>query len=258
VKKELTTIVHHEQIADRIFEMSFRGDLVKRMTEPGQFLHIRVGEQFMPLLRRPISICDVEMETQTCTILYRADGEGTTLLSRKKTGDQLDVLGPLGNGFPLDTIMKGETALLIGGGIGIPPLYYLSKKLNERDITVKHVLGFGAAKDAFYVEKFQELGETAITTIDGSLGFKGFVTDYVKHENPSYDELFTCGPTVMMKAIEEQLNPERAYFSFEERMGCGIGACFACVCPVKGDPTGQEYRKVCSDGPVFPKGVIQL
>ncbi|MGM7701104.1 dihydroorotate dehydrogenase electron transfer subunit [Pseudalkalibacillus sp. Hm43] len=256
--KEWTTILHQEQIADKIYELTFEGELVEQMTEPGQFLHIRVGEQYMPLLRRPISICDVDLEQKRCTILYRAEGEGTRLLSKKRAGDSLDILGPLGNGFPLDALQEGETALLIGGGIGVPPLYYLSRKLVERNIRVKHVLGYASKKDAFYVEKFDQLGETFVTTIDGSLGYQGFVTDYVLKENPQYDVLYTCGPTPMMKAIEEQLNPARAYYSFEERMGCGIGACFACVCPVKEDPTGTEYRKICSDGPVFPQGVIQL
>ncbi|WP_349410440.1 dihydroorotate dehydrogenase electron transfer subunit [Pseudalkalibacillus sp. SCS-8] len=258
MRKELTTIVHHERIADQIYELTFTGELVTHMSEPGQFLHIRTGEQYMPLLRRPISICDVDLGKKECTILYRTEGEGTRLLSKRRVGDRLDVLGPLGNGFPLDTLEQGGTALLIGGGIGVPPLYYLSRKLVERNIHVKHVLGFASQKDAFYIDKFEMLGETVVTTIDGSLGFQGFVTDYVLDENPSYDLLYTCGPTLMMKAIEEQLNPERAYYSFEERMGCGIGACFACVCPVKDDPTGNEYRKICSDGPVFPQGVIQL
>lgn len=258
MKKELTEVVQHEQIADKIYELTFTGELVTKMTDPGQFLHIRVGEQYMPLLRRPISICDVDLDNKHCTILYRAEGEGTRLLSRKRIGDRLDVLGPLGNGFPVGKLEEGETAILIGGGIGVPPLYYLSKKLVERNIRVKHVLGFASGKDAFYVEKFNRLGETAVTTIDGSLGFQGFVTDYVKYENPDYDLLYSCGPTLMMKAIEEQLNPDQAYYSFEERMGCGIGACFACVCPVKDDPAGNDYRKICSDGPVFPQGVIQL
>ncbi|MCF6137041.1 dihydroorotate dehydrogenase electron transfer subunit [Pseudalkalibacillus berkeleyi] len=252
------TIVHNRQIANQIFEMTFTGELVSKMTEPGQFLHIRVGDQVIPLLRRPISICDVDLEEKRCTILYRAEGEGTKLLSNKRVGDSLDVLGPLGNGFPLHSVVEGETAILIGGGIGIPPLYYLSKQLVQRNVRVKHILGFATRKDAFYVNKFEQLGETAVTTIDGSLGYQGFVTDYVNHENPAFDVLFTCGPTQMMKAIEEQMNPNRGYYSFEERMGCGIGACFACVCPVKNDSTGHEYRKVCSDGPVFPQGVIQL
>ncbi|MCF6410501.1 dihydroorotate dehydrogenase electron transfer subunit [Pseudalkalibacillus salsuginis] len=258
MRKELTKVVHHEQIADKIYELTFEGEMVTDMVEPGQFLHIRVGDQYMPLLRRPISICDVDFDRKQCTILYRAEGEGTLLLSQKRKGDRLDVLGPLGNGFPLDTIAEGETAVLIGGGIGVPPLYYLSKKLVERNVRVVHVLGFASKKDAFYADAFEQLGTTAVTTIDGTLGYQGFVTDYMKQEAPAYDVLYSCGPTPMLKAIEEQLNPDRAYFSLEERMGCGIGACFACVCSVKDDPTGHRYRKICSDGPVFPQGVIQL
>ncbi|WP_261132724.1 dihydroorotate dehydrogenase electron transfer subunit [Bacillus sp. Marseille-Q3570] len=258
MRKELTKVIQQERIADKIYELTFEGEMVAEMVEPGQFLHIRVGEQFMPLLRRPISICDVDLDRKHCTILYRAEGEGTQLLTKKRQGDQLDVLGPLGNGFPLDTVQEGETALLIGGGIGVPPLYYLSKNLVARNVRVIHVLGFASNKDAFYVDEFEQLGKTAVTTIDGTLGYQGFVTDYIKQAQPSYDVLYSCGPTPMLKAVEEQMNPQRAYFSLEERMGCGIGACFACVCNVKDDPTGHAYRKVCSDGPVFPQGVIQL
>ncbi|WLD95094.1 dihydroorotate dehydrogenase electron transfer subunit [Alkalihalobacillus sp. AL-G] len=253
-----TVVTENIEIARNIFQLSFKGDIVKEMKEPGQFLHLRASDQYIPLLRRPISICDVNLEKQECTMLYRADGEGTTLLSEKRQGDNLDVLGPLGNGFPLDSVEKGETALLVGGGIGVPPLYYLSKKLVEKGVKVIHVLGFGSAEDSFYEQNFNELGETVITTIDGSVGFQGFVTDYMRKEHPSYDVLYACGPTPMLNALEQQLHPERAYFSFEERMGCGIGACFACVCHVQGDETGTSYKKVCSDGPVFPVGVIQL
>ncbi|WP_257350158.1 dihydroorotate dehydrogenase electron transfer subunit [Pseudalkalibacillus decolorationis] len=257
MRREDTVVTENIEIARNIYQVTFKGEIVSEMTEPGQFLHLRTSDQYMPLLRRPISICDVDIDRQECTMLYRADGEGTKQLSDKRQGDQLDVLGPLGNGFPLDTI-KGETALLVGGGIGVPPLYYLSKKLVEKGVNVFHVLGFASAEDTFYKQQFSELGETIITTIDGSLGYQGFVTNYILEEQPPYDILYSCGPTPMLNAIEQQLHPERAYFSFEERMGCGIGACFACVCHVQGDETGTSYKKVCSDGPVFPTGVIQL
>ncbi|MCQ6265728.1 dihydroorotate dehydrogenase electron transfer subunit [Fictibacillus sp. WQ 8-8] len=257
MKKELVEVVSQKEIARHIFELKVQGNVVKEMTSPGQFVHIRVTDTFQPLLRRPISICDVDLDSRTVTMLYRKEGTGTALLSQKKEGEKIDLLGPLGNGFPLDELSQGQTALLVGGGIGVPPLYYLAKKLRSQGINVISILGFQSAEDGFYSEKFAELGEAYVSTVDGSQGTKGFVTNVIKNKDLHYDLLFSCGPTVMLKALEQQVPSADGYFSLEERMGCGIGACFACVCHVNGG-LPSDYVKVCSNGPVFPIGEVVL
>ncbi|MGR3763797.1 dihydroorotate dehydrogenase electron transfer subunit [Rossellomorea sp. NS-SX7] len=251
------TVVSHEQIAKNIFELILQGELVNEIKAPGQFVHVKVGTGIDPLLRRPISIAAHNMEEQTMTLIYRAEGKGTKLLSLVDIGGTVDVLGPLGNGFSV-VEGKNKTALLVGGGIGVPPLYGLSKSLIARGWEVKHILGFQDQYVSFYEERFQELGETYIATVDGSLGTKGFVTDVIQTDAPDFDEYFSCGPTPMLKALESKLQTKTGFISLEERMGCGIGACFACVCHKQDDPEGHSYVKVCSDGPVFPAGVVQL
>jgi dihydroorotate dehydrogenase electron transfer subunit len=251
------TVISHEQIALNIFELVLEGKLVNEIKAPGQFVHVKTGTGIDPLLRRPISIAAHSKVKQTMTLIYRAEGKGTKLLSLVRTGETVDILGPLGNGF---TVEQGEnkTALLVGGGIGVPPLYGLSESLSEKGWVVKHILGFQDRSVSFYEERFQELGETFIATVDGSLGTKGFVTDVIRHESLYFDEYFSCGPTPMLKALEANLAAKKGFISLEERMGCGIGACFACVCRRQDDPEGSSYVKICSDGPVFPSGVVQL
>ncbi|HEY9576586.1 MAG TPA: dihydroorotate dehydrogenase electron transfer subunit [Pseudobacillus sp.] len=258
IKKEWMTVISQGNIAKNIYELTLQGDLVQEMNEPGRFVHLKISEQVMPLLRRPISIADIDYENSRFTMIYRAEGEGTKLLAEKKTGDTIDVLGPLGHGFPVNEAQAGETAILVGGGIGVPPLYELSKRLNEKGVKTIHVLGFQSADVAFYVDKFAELGETYVATVDGSLGTKGFVTDAIRQFNLQADILYSCGPVVMLRALEELQLTKKGFISLEERMGCGIGACFACVCHTQNDPAGTEYRKVCSDGPVFPMGEVAL
>ncbi|MGY3713982.1 dihydroorotate dehydrogenase electron transfer subunit [Sutcliffiella cohnii] len=259
MKKAYMNIVSHEKIARNIYEMTLQGELVSLMNHPGQFVHIRVGDSLDPILRRPISIAKINKEEQTFTIVYRAEGKGTLLLSQKKIGDLVDVLGPLGNGFSINTVPTGEKALIVGGGIGVPPLLELSKQLNAVGIETIHVLGFQSKEAVFYEQQFLSLGDTYIATVDGSYGTEGFVTN-VLNDNPfSFHTVFSCGPTVMLKVIEEKYSTNYPVFlSLEERMGCGIGACFACVCHRKDDPTGFTYRKVCTDGPVFPAGEVLI
>ena len=244
IQKEMMTIVGHQMIAPKIFEMTMEGTLVSSMTMPGQFVHIKVSNGMDPLLRRPISICRIDPKLSRFTIVYRADGKGTSLLSEKNPGEKVDVLGPLGNGFPIEEVSTGGKALLIGGGIGIPPLLQLSRALSSKGVSVSHILGLRTAADIFYESEFAELGETMITTEDGTYGTKGFVTSV---SPPDCDVVYTCGPTPMLKAVMEKYKGKKVFISLEERMGCGIGACFACVCrtPENG------YRKICSDGPVF-------
>jgi dihydroorotate dehydrogenase electron transfer subunit len=258
IKKEQMKIVSHTQIAEDIFELTLAGELVQAMNDPGQFVHVKVSDGIDPLLRRPISIANIDQEKQECTLIYRKEGLGTRVLSEKNIDQSVDVLGPLGNGFPVDEVGVGETALLVGGGIGVPPLYELSKRLVAKGVKVIHVLGFQSKSAVFYEEKFSGLGETYIATVDGTVGTKGFVTDVISNNGITFDTLYSCGPTPMLKALEVAFPDRNAYISLEERMGCGIGACFACVCHLQDDPDGYTYKKVCSDGPVFKVGEVVL
>lgn len=231
--KQLATILSNREIATATMEMKVKvgsGDIA-----PGTFFHVKTSE----LLRRPLSVANVEGDV--VTFLYKVIGSGTKDLAMRQTGDVLDVLGPLGNGFPLE--QQGKRVVLVGGGIGVPPLYYTRRMLAARGIDTVAILGFDTKTSIFYEEAFRELGETIITTVDGTYGETGFVTGPLARIEA--DILFSCGPEPMLKAVASSHIEER-YISIENRMGCGIGACFACVCEA---PNG--YVKVCSDGPVF-------
>lgn len=256
IQSERMVIVRQEEIAHHIFELTLQGQIVQD-ANPGQFVHIRISETFEPLLRRPISIANIDKEQNELTVIYRAEGRGTQLLSGKQIGDEVDVLGPLGNGFPIDVLSKGQKALLIGGGIGVPPLYELSKQLNAKGVETIHVFGFQNEDVIFYEEQFSKLGITHFATVDGSKGTKGFVTDVLDELQPEFDVFYACGPTPMLLALEHYYPNKKGYLSFEQRMACGIGACFACVCKTT-EKIEKDYVKVCSDGPVFEKGVVKL
>ncbi|PLS06490.1 dihydroorotate dehydrogenase electron transfer subunit [Neobacillus cucumis] len=256
IQKELCKILSQKEIASDIYELTINGELVSQITSPGQFVHIKVSNGLDPLLRRPISISSYDFEQKSLTMIYRKDGRGTSMLAELRPGMFVDILGPLGNGFSVDEISIGDTVLLVGGGIGVPPLYELSNQLVEKGVKVIHVLGFQTASAVFYEEEFLKNGETYVTTVDGSYGIKGFVTDVMKELQ--FDCIYTCGPTLMLRAIEQNYSDKKVFLSLEERMGCGIGACFACVCKKKDDPTGVSYKKVCSDGPVFRAGEVLI
>lgn len=259
IRNELCTVISHHEIAENIYELILCGELTSEMTEPGQFVHVKVSSGLDPLLRRPISIANIDHEKKEFTLIYRAEGRGTTILSKKMPGDEVDILGPLGHGFPLEETEAGETALLVGGGIGVPPLYELSKQLVARGVRVFHVFGFQTKSAMFYEEAFKQLGPTFIATVDGSYGTCGLVTDVLDSEVLSFDTIYSCGPTPMLRAIEEKYAADKKVFlSLEERMGCGIGACFACVCHTAENPNGFTYKKVCTDGPVFRAGEVVL
>lgn len=258
MRKELCEVVSHFPIADSIYELTLSGPMVEEMNEPGQFVHVKVSSGLDPMLRRPISIASINKEQNEFTIIYRKQGRGTSLLAEKKQGELVDVLGPLGHGFPVEQVGTGATAILVGGGIGVPPLYELAKQLVNKGVKVISILGFQNESAVFYESKFAEFGETYIATVDGSYGTKGFVTDVLSTKNISGDILYSCGPTPMLRAIETASYAPKVYLSLEERMGCGIGACFACVCHVKDDPDGHTYKKVCSDGPVFRAGEVAI
>lgn len=256
MRQEQMTVIEHRSIADNIYELTLQGEMVTQML-PGQFVHIRVHRGTDPLLRRPISICRIDKERKQFTMIYRAEGPGTTKLSSKTLDETVDVLGPLGNGFPVHEAQAGETALLVGGGIGVPPLYELSLQLKQRGVNVIHVLGFQTKSAVFYEAEFAELGDTYIATADGTYGRTGFVTDVIEQRNLQFDVLYSCGPTPMLRALEVNYPHKRGFLSLEQRMGCGIGACFACVCHTKGTEK-TDYRKICSDGPVFSFGEVVL
>ena len=256
IQKELCKILSQKEIASDIYELTIEGELVAQITEPGQFVHIKVSNGLDPLLRRPISISSYDKEQKMLTMIYRKEGKGTSMLAELRPGMFVNILGPLGNGFPVEEVSTGDTALLVGGGIGVPPLFELSNQLVAKGVNVNHVLGFQTASAVFYEEEFLKNGETYIATVDGSYGRKGFVTDVMKELQ--FDCIYTCGPTPMLRAIEQNYQDKKVFLSLEERMGCGIGACFACVCKKKDDPTGVSYKKVCSDGPVFRAGEVLI
>jgi dihydroorotate dehydrogenase electron transfer subunit len=258
MKKEHCEVVSNHCIADSIYELTLSGSMVKEMNEPGQFVHVKVSGGLDPMLRRPISIASINKEQNEFTIIYRKQGRGTSLLAEKKQGELIDILGPLGNGFPTEEAVLGDTAILVGGGIGVPPLFELAKQLVKKGVKVISILGFQNESAVFYESRFAELGETYIATADGSYGTKGFVTDVLTNLSISGDILYSCGPTPMLRALEEGSYAPKVYLSLEERMGCGIGACFACVCHVKDDLEGHTYKKVCSDGPVFRAGEVAI
>ncbi|SFG23303.1 dihydroorotate oxidase B, electron transfer subunit [Halobacillus alkaliphilus] len=253
MRREWMEIVDHSAVAKDTYRMVLKGQIAEEVEDPGQFVHIQVSDRFF--LRRPVSIADVHPDKNEITLLYKVLGDGTQALTEKRTGDKLDVLGPGGQGFPIEKDVR--EALIVGGGIGVPPLYYLAKQLVEQGIKVTTVLGFRSKEEAFLIDEFKALGALYVTTDDGSLGEKGLVTDRTDELRGSFDTYFSCGPTVMLKAIANQLEDVRGYISMEERMGCGIGACFACVVHTPEDDE-KGYRRVCCDGPVFKAKEVVL
>ena len=212
------------------------------LTAPGQFVNIAIEGCY---LRRPISVCDYDSES--ITLIYKVVGRGTEIMSQMQAGEKLDVLTGLGNGFSLSA--STERPLLIGGGVGVPPLYNLAKKLKQAGKKVEVVLGFNRADEIFYAEEFKALGvDVHIATVDGSVGVKGFVTDAMKELE--FDYIYTCGPLPMLKAIYSASECD-GEFSFEERMGCGFGACMGCSCQ-----TTKGSKRICKEGPVLKRDEI--
>lgn len=254
-KLEKMSIVSHTQIARDVYELVLNGNLVSTMLQPGQFVNIKINEVASPLLRRPISICHIDHELNQVTLVYRAEGEGTKLLSLKRTGELVDILGPLGTGFDLAEVQPNETVVLVGGGIGVPPMYETAKRLSKMGVNVVSVLGFASAADVFYEEKFSAYGQTFVATMDGSHGFKGNVVELIQSEGFDFDWIFGCGPKVMLNAIDKTYGEtKKGYLSFEERMACGIGACYACVCQLE----SGKMARICKEGPVFKLGEVAL
>lgn len=235
-------ILSQNKIAKNTYELVLEGDTTS-LTRPGQFVNISIPGLF---LRRPISVCDYT--SSRLTLIYKAVGEGTRALSGMKAGTQLDVLCGLGNGY--DTEKSGDRPLLIGGGAGIPPLYNLCKKLTAEGKKVSVILGFNTEDEIFYEDRFRELGAEVFTcTADGSKGIHGFVTD-AKDNVRDCTFYYTCGPLPMLKAVYNTFETD-GQFSFEERMGCGFGACMGCT-----HKTKSGNFRICKDGPVIDKEEI--
>ena len=242
MKKGIYTVLSNRKIAKNTYEMLLSGD-TGAFTRPGQFLNIKLDGFY---LRRPISVCDYTNET--VTIIYKTVGHGTQAMSVLTKGAKLDILVGLGNGF--DITKCSGTPLLIGGGAGVPPMFNLARRFLESGVKPVVILGFNTADEVFYEDEFRTLGaEVHIATADGSHGEKGFVTDVMKHV--TYDYFYTCGPMPMFRAIEKIAATDGEY-SFEERMGCGFGACMGCACKVW---TGG-YKRICKDGPVLERKEI--
>lgn len=244
------TILSNREIARDTFEMTLQDSYVSEIAQPGQFLHMAIPNF---TLRRPLSIASVHQENQTVSIVYKIVGAGTKQLSLYNEQEMIDVLGPNGSYFTLDNL-QDQTVLLIGGGVGIPPIHFLGEKLQQNNVPVKSILGFQSKDDLFYKDEFESFGQSIVVTDDGSTGKKGLVTDVID-DIGDFDLYYTCGPLPMIKAVVKQLANKKGFISLEERMGCGVGACFACVIPTW-DQKG--YRKICEDGPVFSAKEVRL
>ena len=241
MKQSIFIIKENIALTSSVYKMTLEGD-VSEITRPGQFVNIKLDGLY---LRRPISVNDVV--GNTITIIYKVVGKGTELMSKMKEGS-LDILTGLGNGY--DVELSGNKPLLIGGGVGVPPLYMLAKQLIAQGKEPTVILGFNTKDEIFYENEFASLGvKVYVTTVDGSYGQKGFVTDVIKNLN-DYTYFYTCGPEPMLKAIYNVAESE-GQFSFEERMGCGFGACMGCSCK-----TIYGNKRICKDGPVLKKEEI--
>lgn len=240
MKQGLFEIIENKPLTKNVYQMTLCGD-VSDITAPGQFVNILLDGLY---LRRPISVCDLGEDT--LTIVYKAVGKGTKQMSEMACGT-LDVLTGLGNGYDLS--FSGSKPVLLGGGVGVPPMFLLAKKLIAEGKQVRVILGFNTANEVFYEEEFKKIGaEVTVTTVDGSYGMKGFVTDALAEMDYSY--FYTCGPEPMLKAVYKA-SKTSGQMSFEKRMGCGFGACMGCSCK-----TITGYKRICKEGPVMQKEEI--
>ena len=240
MKQSIFEIKTNEALTSTVYKMTLEGD-TSPVTAPGQFVNIKLEGQF---LRRPISVCDCE--EGLLTLIYKVVGRGTEQMSQMLPGEKLDLLTGLGNGY--DTTLTGDRPLLLGGGVGVPPLYMLAKQLRAEGKSVSVVLGFNTKDEIFYENEFKALGcDVTVTTADGSYGVRGFVTNAM---DVDYTHVCTCGPEPMLRAVYKACKTD-GQFSFEERMGCGFGACMGCSCK-----TITGYKRICKEGPIMRKGDI--
>ncbi len=240
MKQSIFTIASNKALTDNVYKTVLLGD-TREITAPGQFVNIRLEGLY---LRRPISVCDYDAES--LTIIYKVVGKGTAQMAAMDAGQTLDILTGLGNGYDLS--LSGDRPVLLGGGVGVPPMYNLAKKLRMQGKKVSVILGFNTKSEVFYEEAFKELGcDVTVTTVDGSCGTKGFVTDALPED---YTYFYTCGPEPMLKAVY-RASRTSGQMSFEKRMGCGFGACMGCSCK-----TITGNKRICKEGPVMKKEEI--
>lgn len=257
-KKELAKVISQVNVADGIFSMWLECEAAKT-AKPGQFISMYTDDG-SKLLPRPISICEIDAENGKLRVVYRVTGEntGTEMFSKKTAGDTIPVVGPLGNGFPLEE-GKGKKAFLMGGGIGVPPILELAKQLDAEEKQI--VVGY-RNEQTFLKEEFENNGSLYISTEDGSVGTKGNVMDAIRENALSADIIYACGPTPMLRAIKAyaEENGITCYISLEERMACGIGACLACVCKTKevDHHSNVHNKRICKDGPVFLSTEVEI
>ena len=242
-KKGIYTVLSNEPLTPAVYRMVLEGD-TQYITRSGQFINIELEGKF---LRRPISVSDYD--ATTVTIIYKVVGRGTEQMKGMTAGQRLDILTGLGNGFSTDN--GTERQLLVGGGVGVPPMYNLCKRLLAEGKHPMVIIGFNTKEEVFYYDEFKALGvDVYCSTADGSFGTKGFVTDVIREEGLTFDYLYTCGPLPMLKALYDATEVDGEY-SFEERMGCGFGACMGCTCKTK-----YGNKRICKDGPVLKRDEI--
>lgn len=239
--KENLKIIYNKEIAKDTFELMFSTKEMAKLAKPGMFINISLKDE-SKLLKRPISICQIQGDNLVIT--YKINGEGTKQLATYQEGLELEVLGPLGNGYPL---VENQKVLLVGGGIGVPPLLELARSLKNNKITT--ILAFRDQESMIYYEEFKQLGEVIVTTDNGSFGYHGNAIQYLNENNVEFDTLYSCGPEILLKKLEEKYEGRDGYLSYEARMACGVGLCHGCV-------KGEKHYCVCTDGPVFKLGVI--
>jgi dihydroorotate dehydrogenase electron transfer subunit len=244
-------VVSVSELAKNIFKMTVKSEYISMNALPGQFVNVKCCGGIDALLRRPISICNVDKNRETFDIVFQIKGKGTEYLSRKEAGSEVDLIGPLGNSFKINGDYK--RIAVVGGGIGIFPLLYLLKEL--KDVDRSSYLGFRSSEYVVLLDEFGAESEAlSISTDDGSRGYKGLVTDLLERdiEEKGFDIIYTCGPTPMIRKVCEISKKAgiKCQVSLEQRMGCGIGACLVCACKI-GKPDNWEYKHVCKDGPVF-------
>lgn len=243
-------VIENKMIARDTYRMSLLAKVQDlRQFVAGCFINIKVGQGAL-LLRRPISLYEVDPKKARIGIIYKVVGQGTAYLAGLRPGADLNVLGPLGTGFPIQS--QSQSVLLAGGGVGVPPLYELGKRLQARGVAITSVLGFQDKDSLYGLAEFESLGPVYVSTMDGSYGHKGTIMAILDQEEIDFETLYACGPLPMLKALDLKYQGQKeGYLSFEERMACGIGACYACMVETK-----AGLKRVCKDGPVFALGEV--
>ncbi|WP_027340333.1 dihydroorotate dehydrogenase electron transfer subunit [Halonatronum saccharophilum] len=255
-QRVIKEILSQEEIAPKHFKMVIDAPEIVEGAKPGQFLHLKWVDNIGgdPLLRRPISINDMDKDSGELSIIYRVLGRGTELLSRLSKGDKVDIMGPIGKGFSIPK--EARKVVVVGGGMGIAPLYPIVKELLNKDREITLFLGGADEGQLLNLKDYEEMDlELKTSTVDGSHGYKGFVTDLLEEALDGADYIYTCGPEGMMEVVQEKAKKlgVKGEASLEERMGCGTGACLSCVCKIKvGTKDDWEYKKTCTQGPIFP------